>query len=567
MPQSTASSTMSGASADGAREEPLGDELPVNAKAADPLIGKTVSGRFRIVSVIARGGMGKVYKAEQAPLGRVCALKVLMPKYEGDKDPEFHKRFFLEAATAAKLSHPNTVTIFDYGIDEEIYYIAMEFIEGRTLFRVLRDEGPFPESRTAHITRQICRALREAHGLGVIHRDLKPGNVLLSSHGDEKDYVKVLDFGLVKDVTGEKEDLTQQGLFMGSPKYMAPEQILGGEVSARTDIYALGVMMYEMLCGRVPFDRGAGVGTLMAHVHNEPPPLQSHVPDLLVSPAMESIVFRCLEKDPARRFASMNDLLIALKSISGDDSLVDHHDSGVNSLLNHSPRSAVRVTGLPSHPDTASFPRGSMRRDSTGPQTMAPQTVRSGSVYPSGPPSAAPSHSDISPGPAPFPDPSLIEAQPPKKRVLPWVIAGAAVAIAGVAVVMSRGPSPATGEAPAGTTTSQAAPTTTAAPAMTTAAAPPVPTAPAERKVRVESSPPGAAVLENGKAVCNATPCELSWKGDEAKADHKLTVSKSGFKSSVVTVKPADEKASIALEKAQAAGKQGGFPDGYKDAY
>jgi len=234
MPQSTASSTMSGASADGAREEPLGDELPVNAnnKAADPLIGKTVSGRFRIVSVIARGGMGKVYKAEQAPLGRVCALKVLMPKYEGDKDPEFHKRFFLEAATAAKLSHPNTVTIFDYGIDEEIYYIAMEYIEGRTLFRVLRDEGPFPESRTAHITRQICRALREAHGLGVIHRDLKPGNVLLSSHGDEKDYVKVLDFGLVKDVTGEKEDLTQQGLFMGSPKYMAPEQITGGQVSA-----------------------------------------------------------------------------------------------------------------------------------------------------------------------------------------------------------------------------------------------------------------------------------------------------------------------------------------------
>lgn len=116
---------MSGASADGAREEPLGDEQVPNNKAPDPLIGKTVSGRFKIVSVIARGGMGKVYKAQQAPLGRVCALKVLMPKYEGDKDPEFHRRFFLEAETAAKLSHPNTVTIFDYGVDEDIYYIAM----------------------------------------------------------------------------------------------------------------------------------------------------------------------------------------------------------------------------------------------------------------------------------------------------------------------------------------------------------------------------------------------------------------------------------------------------------
>jgi len=561
MAQGTAHSTMSGASADG---DLLGDDHIPNAKAADPLVGKTVSGRFKIVSVIARGGMGKVYKAEQAPLGRVCALKVLMPKYEGDKDPEFHRRFFLEAATAAKLTHPNTVTIFDYGIDEEIYYIAMEYIEGRTLFRVLRDEGPFPESRTAHITRQICRALREAHGLGVIHRDLKPGNVLLSSHGDEKDYVKVLDFGLVKDVTGEKEDLTQQGLFMGSPKYMAPEQILGGEVSARTDIYALGVMMYEMLCGRVPFDRGAGVGTLMAHVHNEPPALQTYLPDLVLSPAMEAIVFRCLEKDPARRFASMNDLLASLKSFAGDDSLVDAHDSGTNSLLHHPPRSAVRVTGMPSQPEATPYPRGVMRRDSTGPQTMAPQTVRSG--YPSVPPSAAPpSNSDISPGPAPFPDPSLlIEAPPPKKRVLPWVIAGAAVAIAGVAVVMSRGPGPGDGPAAAAPQATTAAPVV---PVATTPAAPVAPSAPVERKVRVESSPPGAAVLENGKALCSATPCDVTWKGDEAKADHKLTFSKGGFKASVVTVKPADEKATVALEKAQAATKQGGFPDGYKDAY
>jgi serine/threonine-protein kinase len=560
---------MSGASADGARDEALGDELPLN-KANDPLVGKTVSGRFKIVSVIARGGMGKVYRAEQSPLGRIVALKVLMPKYEGDKDPEFHRRFFLEAETAAKLKHPNTVTIFDYGVDEEIYYIAMEFIEGRTLFRVLRDEGPFHEGRTAHIARQICRALREAHGLGVIHRDLKPGNVLLSSHGDEKDYVKVLDFGLVKDVTGEKEDLTQQGLFMGSPKYMAPEQILGGEVSARTDIYALGVMMYEMLCGRVPFDRGAGVGTLMAHVHNEPPPLQSYLPDLLLSPSMEAIVFRCLEKDPARRFASMNDLLAALKNIIGDDSLVDAHDSGANSLLSHPPRSVVRLTGAPpSHPDTTPYPRSVVRRDSTGPQTMGPHTVRSG--YPSGPPSAAPpSNSDISPGPAPYPDPSLLieEMQPPKKRVLPWVIAGAAVTIAVVAVVLARGPSQAISETPGGAAaTSQAAPSQTAAPAATTAAVPTATAAPVERKVRVESSPPGAAVLENGKAVCNATPCEVTWKGDEAQAEHKLMFSKGGFKASVVTVKPDDEKASVSLEKAPAATKQGGFPDGYKDAY
>ena len=224
---------------------------------ADPLIGRLINGRFKIVSVIARGGMGKVYKAEQSPLGRICALKVLSPKYEGDRDPEFHKRFFLEASTAAKLSHANTVTIFDYGQSDEIYFIAMEYIEGRTLHRTLREEGPFDEKRTAHVAGQICRSLREAHGLGVVHRDLKPGNILLCDRADENDVVKVLDFGLVKDVTGEHEDLTQAGLFMGSPKYMAPEQILGGEISSRTDIYSLGVMMFEMLTGKVPFDRGA----------------------------------------------------------------------------------------------------------------------------------------------------------------------------------------------------------------------------------------------------------------------------------------------------------------------
>src|SRR4051812_12088080 len=169
-----------------ARSEPPG--TPSSAKGdVDPLIGRVISGRFKITSVIARGGMGKVYKAEQAPLGRVCALKVLNPKYDGDRDPEFHKRFFLEASTAAKLTHPNTVTIFDYGHGEDdIYYIAMEFIEGRTLHRMLREEGPFPEERVSHIASQICRSLREAHGLGVVHRDLKPGNILLNDRGDER---------------------------------------------------------------------------------------------------------------------------------------------------------------------------------------------------------------------------------------------------------------------------------------------------------------------------------------------------------------------------------------------
>src|SRR5450432_2592256 len=166
----------------------MSDRAPVQAAisksaAPDPLIGRMVNDRFKIISLIARGGMGKVYRAEQAPLGRLCAVKVLNPNYSGDNDPEFHKRFFLEASIASKLTHPNTVTIFDYGkTDDEIYYMAMELLEGVTLHRAIRENGPFSEDRTAHIGRQICRALREAHTHGVIHRDLKPANIFLVVH-------------------------------------------------------------------------------------------------------------------------------------------------------------------------------------------------------------------------------------------------------------------------------------------------------------------------------------------------------------------------------------------------
>src|SRR3984957_9357771 len=286
----------------------------------DPLIGRVINDRFRISALIARGGMGKVYRAEQAPLGRVCALKVLNPNYAGDQDPEFHKRFFLEASIASKLTHPNTVTIFDYGrTDDDVYYMAMEYLVGHTLHRAIREASHFPEERSAHIARQICRALREAHSLGVIHRDLKPANIFLVEHGDETDFVKVLDFGLVKNISGDGkgEDLTQTGLFMGSPKYMAPEQIRGDRVDARTDIYALGIIMYEMITGKVPFDRPNSVNILMAHVNEEAPPMRQMNPNINLSAPIEETVNRCMAKDPDQRFRSMDEVLAALKRVGG----------------------------------------------------------------------------------------------------------------------------------------------------------------------------------------------------------------------------------------------------------
>lgn len=294
----------------------MADPSPKTSSNTDTLIGRVINDRFEIIDLIARGGMGRVYRAQQRPLGRQVALKILDPRYKGDEDPEFQTRFFLEASTAAKLSHPNTVTVFDYGkTTDEIYFIVMELVEGRTLSALLKELGPIEPERAINIAVQIARSVREAHGLGVIHRDLKPANVLLTRHGDEEDFVKVLDFGLVKDVEAN-EELTQAGLFMGSPKYMSPEQIQGGDVDARTDIYALGVMLYLMLCGRVPFDRDNQVQILMAHMREAVPPMVRD-DGVAVPAALEAVVMNCLEKDANNRYSDMNELVAALKSASG----------------------------------------------------------------------------------------------------------------------------------------------------------------------------------------------------------------------------------------------------------
>ena len=171
------------------------------------------------------------------------------------------------------LTHPNTVTIFDYGrTDDDVYYIAMELLEGRTLHRALREDGPMPPPRALHIARQVCRSLREAHAIHIVHRDLKPANVFLCRRDDDNDFAKVLDFGLVKNTEETAEDLTQTGLFMGSPKYMAPEQIQGERADGRADIYALGVILYEMLTGRPPFVSRNPADLMRQHVSREPYP-------------------------------------------------------------------------------------------------------------------------------------------------------------------------------------------------------------------------------------------------------------------------------------------------------
>ncbi len=283
----------------------------------DELIGKVLNGRFRVVARIGSGGMGRVYKAVQEPIDRMVALKVLNPRYDGQKDPGFERRFFLEASMTAKLKHPNTITVHDYGrTDDGIYYIAMELLEGETLQGVLR-RGPLSWPRALNIGSQIARSLREAHKQGMVHRDLKPANVMVLNEGTGGDVVKVLDFGLVKSMLSEKKpktddlgELTQAGILLGSPTYMAPEQARG-DADRRTDIYAMGIVLFQCMTGRPPFQGKDSIDILVKQVREKPPVLKALVPS--VPDEVNALVMRCLEKAPDARFQSMDEVLEAMR--------------------------------------------------------------------------------------------------------------------------------------------------------------------------------------------------------------------------------------------------------------
>ncbi|MEE2829208.1 MAG: protein kinase [Myxococcota bacterium] len=287
----------------------------------DARIGQLLDDRFEITRLVARGGMGKIYEALQQPLGRRIALKVMDLGFAEDLDPDFQKRFFLEASTCAALSHPNTIRVFDYGStgeESDTYFIAMEFIEGETLLHAIEKDAPMDPLRAIHIARQICGSLQEAHEKGVIHRDLKPSNVLLTQHGDRRDFVKVLDFGLVKLIKDDAEEMTKSGLFLGSPNYMSPEQIRGENVDPRSDLYSLGVLLYMALTATSPFKRESSVKVLLAQLEEAPEPFSHILPPDSVPKSLEWLVMNCLQKAPDRRMASVQELSRGLRACEAE---------------------------------------------------------------------------------------------------------------------------------------------------------------------------------------------------------------------------------------------------------
>lgn len=345
-------------------------------KSGDPLIGRTLGGRYRLLSLVARGGMGKVYRAEQQPLGRIVAVKVL--DVDGQDQSDFEPRFFREAEVSSKLSHPNTVRVFDYGqTDDDVYYIVMEFVHGVTLKAIMKAEGPMPAARLVPIMRQICGSLGEAHASGVIHRDLKPSNILLTRHGEDRDFVKVLDFGLVKQLKEPADqETTRTGYILGSPMYMSPEQVRGKRVGPASDQYALGVIMYRALSGRPPFVRDSALSLLMSHVRHAPPPLSTANEEIEVNEAVESVVMTCLAKGSEERFGSMSELARALRACESD--LAGLVPGGLGPLLVTDGRAMLPDsldTLLTRYQPTQTHPPTSQRTHAEGPGGMTQSTV------------------------------------------------------------------------------------------------------------------------------------------------------------------------------------------------
>jgi serine/threonine-protein kinase len=424
----------------------------------DPLVGQIVAGRFTVLELIDRGGMAKVYRAEQASLGRDVALKVLDPEAIGDT-PDSEKRFYQEAAACSKLSHPNTVTIFDYGATPDgIYFIAMELLEGRSLVHALRYESPMPPVRAVHIAAQIARSLREAHRHGIVHRDLKPANVLLVHRDDSPDFVKVLDFGLAQYLIPHgDEQLSEDGLFLGTPRYTAPERIRGDPIDPRCDLYSLGILLHEMITGKQLFAGADAMDVFMAQLHLEPPPLARANTSVEVPEALDRVVRRCLEKDPRARFADMDALLDAFRELGGPEGPIEflNGDASSNGSI-----PLARLTPLPP-------PGGGLPTD------LAPTVSL-----------------------------AAVELNRPKRHARRWLVAAlAALSIGGGGSLIGAH--------------------LLKEPVATVGAVPPRPAREPELMVvRLRSAPSGARVMDGERLVCAATPCELSWPREAGASPH-----------------------------------------------
>jgi len=389
-------------------------------------------GSYRIEAMAGRGGMGLVYRARQRRPDRIVAIKVIAPELAAD--PDFRARFEQESATAAEIEHPNVIPVYEVGEEDGLLFIAMRFVQGVDLGGLLRQNGRLPPQRVAHLIAQVADALDAAHARGLVHRDVKPGNILVAAG----DHVYLTDFGLTKRAA-DSRGMTKTGMFVGTVDYIAPEQVEGRRIDARADIYALGCVTYELLSGTVPFPRDSDIATIFAHVNDSPPPLVD------VAPPLAAAVARAMAKRPEDRFQSAGDFGRAVSAgaagriDAGSDRTVATGDAATADA--HAPTQVAGLVPTEFAPDPA--PR-------SGSPPAQGTARRGGSPPPRGTAATA------------------------SQRLLarPWALAAGAVvlvALIGVAVAVAAG-----GSGP-GPTTPTSTPTSASVPASTSSSTPTTP--------------------------------------------------------------------------------------------
>lgn len=516
----------------------------------DPLVGTVVAGRYRVLRMLGEGGMGRVYLAEHIAIEKRIALKVLRAEYADKGD--IVTRFQQEAISASRIKHPNVLDVFDFGrIENGCFYLAMEYLEGSDLADEMKRRRSLDALTSVRVALELCRALGAAHAKGVVHRDLKPENVFLQRTDDGEQIVKIVDFGIAllrntEQAAAESRHrrLTKTGMIFGTPEYMAPEQAAGKHADHRADIYALGIMLYEMFTGAVPFTGETFLSVLARHLNDAPPPMSSFTPELAVSPQLQAIVFRALAKNPDERYQSMAEVAQALMAT----------------------------------PEGASIQRGPLQTNGALPE--------GGFVPPAASNPTAPEFGVVSQAPAPArPDPhhgaatlargsgevpGRVETQLSAEAAadttpgrsfgvtVPLVLV-ALVGLASVgaflhfgtgtpetasAVTLPAIPPQASADLPVGDAP-DVTPVTTSVPVQGPVAA----ESPKPIKLAVTTEPAGATLSKNGFQVCDATPCEVLAEPNETL---QLEAVKNTLRGKAKVLAQRDQKVSIRLAGAPA---------------